>query len=59
MALAKIFTGEVMESAHNAMDDCEMLRNMSSLMIDCFPAATVGIEEYERKNLENIIRRFN
>ena len=55
----KIFAGEVMESAHNAMDDCEMLRNMSSLMIDRFPAATVGIEEYERKNLENIIRRFN
>ena len=59
MALAKIFAGEVMESAHNAMDDCEMLRNMSSLVIDHFPAATVGIEEYERKNLENIIRRFN
>ena len=59
MALAKIFTGEVMESTHNAMDDCEMLRNMSSLVIDRFPAAIVGIEEYERKNLENIIRRFN
>ena len=58
-ALAKIFTGEVMESAHNTMDDCEMLRNMSSLVIVRFPAATVGIEEYERKNLENIIRRFN
>ena len=59
VALAKIFTGEVMESAHNAMDDCEMLRNMSSLVINRFPAATVGIEEYERKNLENIIWRFN
>ena len=59
VALAKIFAGEVMESTHNAMDDCEMLRNMSSLVINRFPAATVGIEEYERKNLENIIRRFN
>ena len=59
VALAKIFTGEVMESAHNAVDDCEMLRNMSSLMIDCFPTASVGIEEYERRNLENIIWRFS
>ena len=58
VALAKIFAGEIMESAHNAMDDCEMLRNMSSLVIDRFPAATVVIEEYERKNLENIIRRL-
>ena len=59
VALAKVFAGEVMESAHNTMDDCEMLRNMSSLVINRFPGATVGIEEYERKNLENIIQRFN
>ena len=33
VALAKIFAGEVMESTHNAMDDCEMLRNMLSCSI--------------------------
>ena len=52
VALAKIFAGEVMERAHNAMDDCEMLRNMSSLVIDRFLLPQLALKNMKEKILK-------